>query len=48
MNTNVPGIYAIGDAIDYEDRVPLIGLGFGEAQIAINAIMRKLFPEKKR
>ncbi|WP_082621099.1 NAD(P)/FAD-dependent oxidoreductase [Lactobacillus acetotolerans] len=46
MNTNVPGIYAIGDAIDYEDRVPLIGLGFGEAQIAINAIMRKLFPEK--
>lgn len=46
MATNVPGIYAIGDAITYPGRVPVIGVGFGEAQIAINAIMRKLFPEK--
>lgn len=46
MKTNVDGIYAIGDAIDYPGRVPVIGLGFGEAQIAITAIMRQLFPEK--
>lgn len=46
MKTNVDGIYAIGDAIDYPGRVPVIGLGFGEAQIAITAIMRDLFPEK--
>lgn len=46
MKTNVDGIYAIGDAVDYSGRVPLIGLGFGEAQIAITAIMRNLFPEK--
>lgn len=46
MKTNVDGIYAIGDAIDYPGRVPVIGLGFGEAQIAITAIMRNLFPEK--
>lgn len=46
MQTNVPKIYAIGDACGYEGRVPIIGIGFGEAQIAINSIMRDLFPEK--
>lgn len=46
METNVPGIYAIGDVTTYSGRVPLIGLGFGEAQIAITTVMRKLFPEK--
>lgn len=46
MQTNVPHIYAIGDAVGYPGRVPLIGIGFGEAQIAINTIMRDLFPQK--
>ena len=46
MQTSAPGIYAIGDACGYEGRVPVIGIGFGEAQIAVNAIMRELFPEK--
>ncbi|MDF7672957.1 NAD(P)/FAD-dependent oxidoreductase [Lactobacillus sp. ESL0701] len=46
MKTNVPGIYAVGDAATYSGRVPVIGLGFGEAQIAITSIMRSLFPEK--
>ncbi|WEV37383.1 NAD(P)/FAD-dependent oxidoreductase [Lactobacillus sp. ESL0677] len=46
MKTNVPGIYAVGDAATYPGRVPVIGLGFGEAQIAITSIMRSLFPEK--
>lgn len=46
MKTNIPGIYAVGDAVTYSGRVPIIGVGFGEAQIAINAIMRNLFPEK--
>lgn len=46
MQTNVEGIYAIGDAVTYESRVPVIGVGFGEAQLAINNIMSKLFPDK--
>lgn len=46
MQTNIDGIYAIGDAVGYEGRVPIIGIGFGEAQIAINKIMHELFPEK--
>lgn len=47
MATNIPGIYAAGDAVSYQGRVPLIGVGFGEAQIAITSIMRNLFPQKK-
>lgn len=46
MKTNIDGIYAAGDVITYPGRVPLIALGFGEAQIAITSIMRNLFPEK--
>lgn len=46
MQTNLPGIYAAGDAVSYPGHVPVIGLGFGEAQIAITSIMRQLFPEK--
>ena len=44
MQTNIAGVYAAGDVVTYLGRVPLIG--FGEAQIAITAIMRDLFPEK--
>lgn len=46
MHTNLPHVYAIGDAITYPGRVPMIALGFGEAQIAISNIMQDLFPEK--
>lgn len=47
MQTNLQGVYAVGDSCTYEGRVPVIGLGFGEAQIAIMQVMRQLFPEKK-
>lgn len=46
MKTNIDGIYAAGDVVTYPGRVPLIALGFGEAQIAITSIMHNLFPEK--
>lgn len=46
MQTNVNGVYAIGDVTTYPGRVPMIALGFGEAQIAITSIMHDLFPEK--
>ncbi|WEV44534.1 NAD(P)/FAD-dependent oxidoreductase [Lactobacillus sp. ESL0684] len=46
MKTNLAGIYAVGDVATYPGRVPIIGVGFGEAQIAVNSIMRSLFPEK--
>lgn len=46
MRTNLSNVYAVGDAITYPGRVPMIALGFGEAQIAISNIMQDLFPEK--
>ncbi|MDE6546769.1 NAD(P)/FAD-dependent oxidoreductase [Lactobacillus isalae] len=46
MRTNLSNVYAIGDAVTYPGRVPMIALGFGEAQIAISNIMQDLFPEK--
>lgn len=46
MQTNIQGVYAIGDVTTYTGRVPMIALGFGEAQIAITSIMNDLFPEK--
>ena len=47
METNIQGIYAIGDAITYEGKVPLIATGFGEAITAINEIVKYLYPNKK-
>lgn len=47
METNLKGIYAVGDTITYPGRTPMIGVGFGEVQIAISKIMDTLFPEKK-
>lgn len=47
METNIPSIYAAGDTVMYENRVPIIGLGFGEVQIAITSIAREVFPDKQ-
>jgi ferredoxin/flavodoxin---NADP+ reductase len=36
MRTNVPGVFAAGDITDYEGKVRLISVGFGEAATAVN------------
>ncbi|MFZ1362118.1 MAG: NAD(P)/FAD-dependent oxidoreductase [Candidatus Nanopelagicales bacterium] len=36
MATNVPRIYAAGDATTYDGKVPLISVGFGEVATAVN------------
>jgi len=36
MRTNVPGVFAAGDITDYEGKVRLIAVGFGEAATAVN------------
>lgn len=46
MRTNVEHVYAIGDGATYQGKVPLIATALGEAPTAINAIARKLFPDK--
>ncbi|MBZ2406768.1 NAD(P)/FAD-dependent oxidoreductase [Liquorilactobacillus hordei] len=45
METSIPGIYAIGDTIEYPGRVNLIATGFGEAPIAVNSAMNKIHPD---
>ncbi len=44
--TNIPGIYAAGDACVYPGKVKMITCGFGEAVIAINSIYQFLYPNK--
>jgi thioredoxin reductase (NADPH) len=36
METNIPGIYAAGDVVEYEGKIELIATGFAEATIAVN------------
>jgi thioredoxin reductase (NADPH) len=36
MSTNVPGVYAAGDITDYQGKVRLIAVGFGEVATAVN------------
>ncbi len=36
MRTNVPHVFAAGDIVTYEGKVPLISVGFGEAALAVN------------
>lgn len=44
METNIEGIYAVGDVCDYNGKVKLIATGFGEATIAINAAKHYIDP----
>jgi ferredoxin/flavodoxin---NADP+ reductase len=36
MRTNIPRVFAAGDIVDYEGKVKLIAVGFGEAATAVN------------
>ncbi|MTB59610.1 NAD(P)/FAD-dependent oxidoreductase [Streptococcus uberis] len=44
--TNQEGVFAIGDASDYEGKVDLIATGFGEAPIAVNQAINYIYPER--
>ncbi len=44
METNIPGIYAAGDLVDYEGKLDLIATGFAEAATAVNNAVRFVDP----
>lgn len=46
MQTSQEGIFAIGDAADYEGKVDLIATGFGEAPLAISQAIHYIYPER--
>jgi thioredoxin reductase (NADPH) len=45
--TNIPGIYAIGDVNTYPGKLKLILCGFHEAAIMCQGAYQRIFPEKK-
>lgn len=47
METNVPGVYAIGDIVNYPGKVKLIATGFGEAPTAVNNAKTYIDPKAK-
>ncbi|PIC64126.1 ferredoxin--NADP(+) reductase [Sporosarcina sp. P13] len=47
METNIKGIYAVGDICTYEGKVKLIATGFGEAPIAVSSAKVFIDPTAK-
>lgn len=47
METNIPGIYAAGDAVWYEGKVKLIATGFGDAPTAVNHAVHFIDPTQR-
>ena len=47
METGRPGVYAAGDITTYPGKLKLIANGFGEAAIAVNQAVHRVYPEKK-
>jgi thioredoxin reductase (NADPH) len=47
MRTNLPGVFAAGDIVDYEGKLDLIATGFGEAAIAVNNAVRFVNPDAR-
>ena len=47
METNIPGVFAVGDVATYEGKVKLIAVGFGEAPIAVNRAKQYVDPKDR-
>ncbi|HWM37519.1 MAG TPA: NAD(P)/FAD-dependent oxidoreductase [Streptomyces sp.] len=47
MRTNIPGIFAAGDITDYEGKVRLIAVGFGEVATAVNNAAVHIDPDEQ-
>ena len=45
MRTNLPGVFAAGDITDYDGKVRLISVGFGEVATAVNNAAVHLDPD---
>ena len=47
FETNVPGIFAVGDINTYPGKLKLILSGFHEAALAAQKVHRYVYPDKK-
>jgi ferredoxin/flavodoxin---NADP+ reductase len=47
MRTNLKGVFAAGDVVDYEGKLDLIATGFAEAAIAVNNAVHHVDPKAR-
>jgi ferredoxin/flavodoxin---NADP+ reductase len=47
MRTNLPGVFAAGDVVDYEGKLDLIATGFAEAAVAVNNAVHHVDPKAR-
>ncbi|OGG56071.1 MAG: ferredoxin--NADP(+) reductase [Candidatus Handelsmanbacteria bacterium RIFCSPLOWO2_12_FULL_64_10] len=47
MQTNLPGVYAAGDIVDYPGKLKLISTGMGEIAIAVNYAKHEIDPDAR-
>jgi thioredoxin reductase (NADPH) len=47
METELPGVFAVGDVATFEGKLKLIATGFGEAAIAVNVAKTRIDPAAK-
>ena len=47
METNLPGVYAAGDVVEYQGKIELIATGFSEATIAVNNAVHYFDPNAR-
>lgn len=47
METNIPGIFAAGDLVQYEGKLDLIATGFAEAAVAVNNAVHFVDPDAR-
>jgi ferredoxin/flavodoxin---NADP+ reductase len=45
--TNIPGIFAAGDAVTYPNKLKLIAGGFSEGPAAVNSAKKYIYPKKQ-
>jgi thioredoxin reductase len=47
MRTNLRGVFAVGDMVDYEGKMDLIATGFAEAAVAVNQAVLLIDPDAR-
>ncbi len=47
MRTNLPGVFAAGDMVDYEGKLDLIATGFAEAAVAVSQAVKFVDPQAR-
>jgi thioredoxin reductase (NADPH) len=47
MRTNLPGVFAVGDMVEYEGKLDLIATGFAEAAVAVSQAVHLVDPKAR-